>query len=61
MPKLKVSLGIGLADCKQYDVIEIDKDEWNDCETEEEREQLIEEYAQEWANNLIAIGVQRIE
>lgn len=56
MPKLKVTLGIGFAGARQEDVIEIDDDEWNDCETEEEKEKLIDEYATEWAWDYIDIG-----
>ena len=56
MPKLKVSLGIGYAGAKHTDTIDIDNDEWNDCETDQEREDLIDRYATEWAWNYIEIG-----
>jgi hypothetical protein len=61
MPTLKVSLSIGFADAEQQDEIEIDEDEWNDCETEEEREKLIDQYAQDWALNYINIGAEVVE
>jgi hypothetical protein len=61
MPILKVSLGIGFANAQQQDKIEIDEDEWNDCENEEEREKLIDQYAQDWAWNYIDIGAEVVE
>ena len=61
MPKLKVTLGIGFAGARQEDVIEIDADEWNDCETEGEKGDLIDEYAKEWAWNYIDIGANIID
>jgi len=61
MPKLKVSLGIGFANARQTDVLDIDSDEWSDCETEAEREELIDEYAKEWAWNYIDIGASLAE
>ena len=61
MPKLKVTLGIGFAGARHEDEIEIDEDEWNDCETEEEREKLIDEYATEWAWDYIDIGANLLD
>jgi hypothetical protein len=61
MPELKVSLGIGFANAHQKDILDIDDDEWNACETEEDREKLIDEYAIEWAWNYIDIGATIIE
>ena len=56
MPKLKVSLGIGIANATQEDTLEIDVDEWNNCETEEELEELKQAYWNDWANNYIDGG-----
>ena len=53
MPKLKVVLGIGIANSDQEDVIEIDQDEWDDCETDEQRSDLMESYWADWSNNYI--------
>ena len=61
MPILKVSLGIGFANAKHIEEIEIDDEEWSECETDEERENLIDQYAQEWAWNYIDIGAQIVE
>ena len=61
MPKLKVSLGIGFANARQIDEIEIDNDEWNACETDEDREKLIDQYATEWAWDYIDIGAELSE
>ena len=56
MPLLKVSLSIGLANASQEDEIEIDQEEWNECETDEQREQLKEAYWKDWAGNYIDGG-----
>ena len=61
MAKLKVSLGIRFAGCTHTDVLDIDDDDLNDCETEEQREDLINEYAMEWAWNYIDISSELIE
>ena len=61
MPKLEVTLGIGIANAMREDVIEIEDDEWNQCETEEDREKLINEYAADWAWNYIDIGANLLD
>ena len=61
MPKVKVSLGIGFANASHEDVIEIDDTEWAECETEEERGNLLGEYWQDWANNYIDGGTEVVE
>lgn len=61
MPTLKVSLGIGFANARQTEEIEIDEEEWNDCESEEDREKLIDQYAQDWALNYIDLGAEVVE
>ncbi len=61
MPQLKVSLGIGFANARQEDVIEIDDNEWNECETEQAQQNLIEEYSQDWAWKYIDIGAVLVE
>jgi hypothetical protein len=61
MPKMKVTLGIGFHNANQEDVIDIDETEWNECETDEEREDLINDYWQNWANNYIDGGTEIIE
>ncbi|WP_422451976.1 DUF7167 family protein [Endozoicomonas sp. ALC066] len=53
MAKLKVTLSIGYPTATREDLIEVDDDELASCETEEQREDLLMEYWQEWANNLI--------
>lgn len=60
MPKLRVSLGIGISNARQEDEIEIDDEEWNEL-TEGEREKLIDELAVEWAWEYIDIGAEVIE
>jgi hypothetical protein len=61
MPTLRVSLGIGLANASQKDEIEIDEDEWGECENDEEREKLINQYAQDWAWNYIEIDADLVK
>ena len=53
MPKLKVTLSIGYSGATHEDVLEIEDDEWVSCETDEEREKLIDDYWGDWANNYI--------
>jgi hypothetical protein len=53
MPKLKVSLGIGYPTATREDVIEIDETEWSECETDDQREDLINDYWKDWSDNYI--------
>lgn len=61
MPKLKVSLSIGYNGAKHRDVLDIDDDDYNSCESDEEREALINEVALDWAWNYIDIGAEIVE
>jgi len=61
MPKLKVTLGIGYPTATHEDIIEIDDTEWAECETDEEREDLINSYWTDWSNNYIDGGADIIE
>ncbi len=61
MPKIKVTLSIGIANARQEDVLEINDDEWNDCDTEEERQDLMDEYWKYWSNDYIDGGVELVE
>lgn len=61
MPKLEVTLGIGYVAPQREDVIEIDDHVWDACETDEEREELIDQHAWDWANNYIDIGAHVVE
>ena len=56
MPKLRVTLGIGIANARQEDVLDIDEDEWAACETEAAREKLMNDYWDDWSSNLIDGG-----
>ena len=53
MPRIRVTLNIGYLDAEHEGVIEIDDDEWADCETEDDKESLINEYWKDWAWNFI--------
>ena len=57
MPKIEVSLSIGFANATQTDVLDIDEIEWADCETDEEREKLMDDYWTDWSRNYIDGGV----
>lgn len=60
MPKIRVSLSIGLAGCTQEDILEIDDIEWDECETDEQRDELMDMYWKEWSNGYIDGGVELI-
>lgn len=53
MAQLKVELRIGISGAYQKDVIEVDDQELEECETHEDRENLLDEYWNDWANNYI--------
>lgn len=55
MPKLNVNLSIGYPGAVRTDVVEIDQNEWDSCNTDEEREDLKNEYMEEWANERIEV------
>ena len=61
MPQIKVSLGIGFAIATREDIIDIDEAEWNECETDEQREDLINDYWRDWSNNYIDGGAELVE
>jgi len=57
----RVTLGIGFAGANQEDVIEIDDDDYASCETEAQKEDLLNEYWRDWSNNYIDGGIQIID
>ena len=59
--KLKVELSIGYPTATHNDVIEFDADKYNECESDEEREELLAEYWQEWANDYIYCNYELID
>ena len=61
MPQIKVSLSIGFAGAGHEDILDIDDVEWDTCETEEQRNDLLEEYWKEWAWDYIDSGWELIE
>ena len=61
MPKIKVSLGIGFSNCNRDEVIDIDCNDWESCATDVQREDLMFEYAREWADEYIEIGCLLVE
>ena len=59
--KLKVYLSIGYVVGNHEDVIEVDDDDYNACETDDQRDKLLGEYWQDWANNYIEGGFKIVE
>ena len=53
MPKARMTLSIGYAGAVRNEVIDIDETEWEDCETEQERDDLLHSYWMDWSNNFI--------
>lgn len=53
MADLKVTLSIGFAGAAHEDVIDVDDEELAECKTDREREDLLTQYWQDWANNYI--------
>ena len=49
----KVTLGIGYAGANHEDEIEIDDDDYASCETDKQRQDLLDEYWRDWSNNYI--------
>ena len=49
----KVTLGIGYPSAKHEDEIEIDDQDYADCETEEQKQELLNRYWTDWAWNYI--------
>ncbi len=61
MPRLKVTLSIGFANARHMGILEIDEQDWADCETPEQKEDLIEEYWTDWSSNYIDGSAEIIE
>lgn len=61
MPKIKVSLSIGISDASQEDELDIDEDEWDNCKTDESREDLMHEHWKNWIWNYIDGGCELVE
>ena len=57
----KVTLSIGFPTAKHEDEIEIDDTELAECETVQQKEDLLHEYWQDWSNNYIDGGIELIE
>ena len=61
MPKrIRVTLGIGMQG-RQEDDIEISDEEWDGCETDEQRDGLMNSYWSDWSSNYIDGGSELLE
>jgi hypothetical protein len=47
--KYKVTLSIGFVNGRKEKIIDVDDTELKECETEEEKEKLLDDYWQQWA------------
>ncbi len=59
--KAKVTLSIGFPTATHEDILDIDEDDYQACESEEDRETLLNKYWQDWASNYIegSIGISK--
>ena len=57
MAMYEVSLRIGFVGAVHRAVIEVNDEELAACKTEEEKENLLQEYWQDWANSYIDGGI----
>ena len=53
MAQLKVHLSIGYPGANHEDIIDVDDGELAECETEQEREDLLTQYWVDWSNDYI--------
>lgn len=60
MPKIIVTLSIGFPGATRTDIIDVPDDEYNKCETAKEKEELLDTYYQDWANDYIDGGFEII-
>lgn len=61
MPRVRMTLGIGLANARQEDIIDVDNEEWADCESDIDRDNLLEQYWKDWSGDYIDGGYEVIE
>ncbi len=54
--KVKVTLSIGYPAANREDTIDVDDDDYNACETDDERYKLLSDYWPEWSNDHIEGG-----
>ena len=54
--KVKMMLGIGYSNANQEEIIDVDDDDYNACETQEDKDNLLHEYWVDWSNNYIDGG-----
>jgi uncharacterized protein (DUF4213/DUF364 family) len=56
MPEVRMTLGIGFANACQEEIIDVDDQEWADCENDKQRDDLLDSYWKDWAWNYIDGG-----
>lgn len=55
MPKIKIYVSTGFANCEHHDELDIDQEEW-DSMSEREKEDLLDELAVDLMQNTITYG-----
>lgn len=60
MAKYKVTLSIGFHGAKHEDIIDIPDDDLEACKSEEEKDQLLDGYWNDWAANYIDGGIRPV-
>lgn len=58
--RIKLYIGTGFASCQHEDIIEIESEVWEDM-TEDERDELLDELAVDFRNNVIECSAWVIE
>ena len=61
MPRMKVTLGIGFPGANHEEILDVDETEWEECESEKDREELMETYWQEWVSSYMDGGYELID
>jgi hypothetical protein len=53
MVQARLTLSIGFVGCRHDEVIDIPDEEYNECETEMDRQDLLDMYWKDWSSNYI--------
>ena len=58
---VRFTLSIGYSNASHEEDVDIDDDDFLACETQEQKDRLLEEYWNDWSNNYIDGGFEVIE
>ena len=59
--KFRFTLSIGFVGARREEIVDIDDDELAECETDQDRENLIDEYWNDWSRGHIDGGAEPVE